>query len=120
MFTVVFLVLAAILFIGAASMLEWEFVEGWTKRVIGEWSSRFQFGGIIATIMNFPIDPAQGLGLWNMMPSHVQKLIPQQYLISIGLAFFVLAWLSKYVKQQQLREKIAKAEQAKKVVDDGQ
>lgn len=116
LWVVISLSVAMLLFFTAAHYLEWEGIENWRLRMFREFSSWFQMGGIATTIMNLPIDPTQGLYVWNMAPRVVRELIPYNVLLPVGLTFFVLAFVSKYIKQKRMREKVeakARAEQEK-------
>jgi hypothetical protein len=103
------LVLPAMLaggFLLLARLLGWKAVDGWRQRIWGEWSSRFQMGGLLTLLAGLPIDPVTGLSLWNMMPREVREIVPAPVLSMLSVTVFVLAWLSRYQAQPRLREKI--------------
>lgn len=98
---------ALVAFFTLAYVLEWGLIDDIArlrKRIWREWSTRFQMAGLASYITMLPIDPVTGLSLWNMLPLAVHRLVPQWVLIAVGLTLFVLAWLSKYVKQAKLHE----------------
>lgn len=101
------LVIAVGAFFLLAHLLRWEWIEGWSERILGAWSSRFQMGGILSLIASLPIDPTTGLSLWNMMPREVRGLLPDEILYPVSVTLFVLAWLSAGPKQPKLRARIA-------------
>lgn len=109
LFLIVLLALVVGGFFIMAHVLGWKAVDGWRQRIFGEWSSRFQMGGLVALIAQLPIDPVTGLNLWNMMPREVREILPAPVLSVLSVAVFVLAWLSKYQAQPKLREKIEAA-----------
>lgn len=97
-----------------AVVLRWELVDGWRKRLWGEWSTKLQMGGLLSLISLLPVDPVTGLSLYNMMPHEVRSILPARVLYPVAIVLFVLSWLAKYAKQRSLdvaikKEKIEEA-----------
>lgn len=109
MYSLLLVVAAIVLFFVAARLLNWQLVipwETWRASILKKWSTWLNATGLVNLLLAISIDPTTGLSLWNMMPPHVRALIPAQYLIGVGAALWVLAWLSTYVKQPKLEAKL--------------
>lgn len=97
---ILFLVIGAIgAFFVLAALLGWHPVEDWRERAWREASSWLNGIGIA--------NVTAALGLWNQMPLAVQRAVPASWLLYIGLALWVLAWLAKYTAQPKAAAKIA-------------
>lgn len=67
------------------------------------WSIRFNALGL--AILSFAsFEPVAALGVWNMMPAPVKAFLPQNIVLYIGMALFVLSMLARVVKQPKLHE----------------
>ncbi len=69
------------------------------------WSVRLNALGI-AVLAWFAVDPVSLLAVWNMMPSAVRDLIPEQFLSAIGAALFALSMIARLVRQPKMQEHI--------------
>jgi hypothetical protein len=62
------------------------------------WSLRFNAVGF-AILSWVQFDPVGALHVWNMMPPQVRAVLPQNFLMIVGLILIVLSMLSRVVKQ---------------------
>jgi len=107
LFLLVLLAAVAGGFVLLVRAMGWQAIENWRERIFGEVSTWLQMGGVVSTVIgSLPIDPVTSLGLWNMMPHELRAILPAGVLNIVGIVLFVLAWLSKYIKQPKLRAKI--------------
>lgn len=77
-------------------------IEDWKVR-FKHWSFRLNAIGLL--ILGWiQFDPVSALGVWNMMPWPVAKLIPASAVSGLGMALFVLSMISKFVVQRKLEK----------------
>lgn len=63
------------------------------------WSLRFNaLGLVILSWVQF--DPVGALNVWNMMPTPVRAVLPQNFVMIVGMLMFGLSMLSRVVKQK--------------------
>lgn len=67
------------------------------------WSIRFNAIGL-AILGWVQFDPVSAMAVWNMMPAHVREVLPPHLLTAVAFFFFVLAMLSRVVKQPALEK----------------
>lgn len=54
----------------------------------------------------FAVDPVSLLAVWNMMPAPVRDLVPSQFVAAVGAILFAASFISKFVAQRKMQEKI--------------
>lgn len=71
------------------------------RNVLRWWSTRFNIVG--AAILSWvQFDPVHTLGVWNMMPPEVRRILPPSTLAIVGFVLLGLGMLSRLVKQPKL------------------
>jgi hypothetical protein len=91
---VLLILLAAALIALAAWLLEWKPIDSW-RTALRRWSTWLHGAGL-ANIAAY-------LGIWNMMPLAVQRVVPGNVLLIVGLMLWVAGALAVYVRQDALR-----------------
>lgn len=96
---------ALLFFFVAARLLGWEPTLNWQEfkaTFARKWSTWLNSAGILNLLLVLPLDPTSSLSFWNMMPMHIQQMIPEQTLLGIGLSLWILAWIASYVRQHRV------------------
>lgn len=65
------------------------------------WSIRFNAIGV-ALLGYIAVSPEIVLHAWNMLPMELKQVIPPNYMVWITVILFVLAMISRVVKQEKL------------------
>lgn len=77
----------------AAWLLEWRPIGDWSN-FNKRWSTWLHASGLLSL--------GAYLGIWNMMPVAVQRLIPGGVFLAVGVVLWVAAALATYVRQEAL------------------
>jgi hypothetical protein len=95
------LITACVIVIGAvlAIWFDWKPIDTW-RTAFRRWSTWLHGTGILSALAPY-------LGIWNQMPWVVQRAVPGELLLGIGLALWTAGALSVYVRQEKLHAPVA-------------
>lgn len=81
-----------------------KFIDDWCRKWWRLWSIRLNAIGL-AILGYVQFDPVGALGVWNMLPFEVRRVVPNNILAIVGVALFGLSMLARLVKQPKLEKK---------------
>ena len=79
-------------------------IDNWCRNWWRFWSTRLNaLGLVILSYVQF--DPVGALGVWNMLPGEVRRVVPHNILAIVGMILFALSMIARLVHQPKLENK---------------